>query len=69
MSTVKPGKLTAIGILKWNGDNTPIFLGIAADVSNFGCVRPRTGLRATGFLSAPPRRSSYILAATSNAVP
>mmetsp|Transcript_22954 Transcript_22954/g.50351 ORF Transcript_22954/g.50351 Transcript_22954/m.50351 type:complete len:200 (-) Transcript_22954:1727-2326(-) len=29
-------KLTAIGILKWNGDNTPILLGMATDVSNFG---------------------------------
>ncbi|GAX76858.1 hypothetical protein CEUSTIGMA_g4304.t1 [Chlamydomonas eustigma] len=29
-------KLTALGILKWNGDATPIFLGFASDVSNFG---------------------------------
>jgi hypothetical protein len=30
-------KLTAIGILKWNGpETTPIFLGCATDVSNFG---------------------------------
>jgi hypothetical protein len=30
-------KLTAIGLLKWNGPETaPIFLGCATDVSNFG---------------------------------
>lgn len=29
-------KLTAIAIMKWNGDNQPILLGIAADLSNFG---------------------------------
>lgn len=29
-------KLTAIAILKWNGDNPPILLGIAADLNNFG---------------------------------
>ena len=57
MSTVKPGKLTAIGILKWNGDNTPIFLGIAADVSNFGCVRPRTGRAACDRLPLSPSPS------------
>ena len=32
-------KLTALAIMKWNGENTPIFLGMAADVSNFGCAR------------------------------
>lgn len=29
-------KLTGIGILKWNGDETPIFLGMAVDVMSFG---------------------------------
>lgn len=30
-------KLTALGILKWNGDAVaPVFLGVATDVSNFG---------------------------------
>lgn len=29
-------KLTAIGILRWNGDEKPVFLGIATDVSSFG---------------------------------
>lgn len=30
-------KLTAVGILKWNGEgHTPVFLGVAADVSSFG---------------------------------
>lgn len=31
------GKITAIGILKWNGDaTTPIYLGMACDVNHFG---------------------------------
>lgn len=29
-------KLTAIGILRWNGDKEPNLLGIAQDLSNFG---------------------------------
>lgn len=30
-------KLTAVGILKWCGEqHTPVFLGVAADVSSFG---------------------------------
>ncbi len=30
-------KLTAVGILKWNGDSTPpVFIGMAVDVSSFG---------------------------------
>mmetsp|Transcript_44744 Transcript_44744/g.133662 ORF Transcript_44744/g.133662 Transcript_44744/m.133662 type:complete len:200 (+) Transcript_44744:186-785(+) len=29
-------KLTGIGILKWNGEDKPLFVGMATDVSNFG---------------------------------
>ena len=29
-------KLTAVAILKWNGENEPLLLGLAADLSGFG---------------------------------
>jgi len=29
-------KLTAIAILKWNGDKDPFLLGLAADLTTFG---------------------------------
>jgi hypothetical protein len=36
-SSERKGKITAIGILKWTGDNnTPIYLGMACDVNHFG---------------------------------
>ncbi len=49
-------KLTGIGILKWNGDDTPIFLGMAVDVMSFGYFqRGRCRRTADGF-PLPPRR-------------
>lgn len=36
-------KLTAVGILKWNGDaKDPTFIGVATDVSNFGYFQRAT---------------------------
>jgi len=67
----KTMKLTALAIMKWNGDNTPIFLGMAADVSNFGCVnilrrsRPTRDMGSRLLLSP----SHFGLADTSNEEP
>ena len=45
-------KLTAVGILKWNGDSTPpVFLGMAVDVMNFGYFQRGTVREGILFLA------------------
>ena len=36
MPAPRQGKITAIGILRWNGDDAPVYLGMAFDVNEFG---------------------------------
>lgn len=44
-------KLTAVSILKWNGDKEAFLLGIAADVSSFGYFQRSTVKEMLTFLS------------------
>lgn len=44
-------KITAIGILKWNGEETPTTLGLAAELSNFGFFQRGTVREMITFVS------------------
>ena len=44
-------KLTAVSVLKWNGDKEAYLLGIAADVSSFGYFQRSTVKEMLTFLS------------------
>lgn len=53
-------KLTGIGILRWNGDNEPILLGMAQDLTSFGYFQRTSVKEMVNFVSRTIVRRTHL---------